>query len=69
MEDYELTLFDRIEVIKSTNKKYDLEHNAYLSFSGGKDSTVLHYLLDIALPNNQIPRVKAVKKHKRKEVK
>lgn len=57
MEDYELTLFDRIEVIKTTNSKYDLEQNAYLSFSGGKDSTVLHYLLDIALPNNRIPRV------------
>ena len=26
MEDYELTLFDRIEVIKTTNNKYDLEH-------------------------------------------
>ena len=55
--DYELTLFDRIEVIKSVNEKYDLEHNAYLSFSGGKDSTILHHLLDMALPNNQIPRV------------
>lgn len=55
--DYELTLYDRIEVIKSTNVKYDLEHNAYLSFSGGKDSTILHYLLDMALPNNRIPRV------------
>lgn len=55
--DNELLLFDRIEVIKETNKKYDLENNAYLSFSGGKDSTVLHYLLDIALPGNQIPRV------------
>lgn len=55
--DYELTLFDRLEVIKSTNAKHDLEHNAYLSFSGGKDSTVLHYLLDKALPNNRIPRV------------
>ena len=55
--DYELTLFDRIEVIKSANSKYDLEHNAYLSFSGGKDSTILHHLLDMALPNNQIPRV------------
>ncbi|MBO7527134.1 MAG: phosphoadenosine phosphosulfate reductase family protein, partial [Clostridia bacterium] len=55
--DYELTLFDRIEVIKTTNKKFDLEHNAYLSFSGGKDSTILHYLLDMALPNNEIPRV------------
>lgn len=55
--DNELTLFDRIEVIKTTNQKYDLEHNAYLSFSGGKDSTILHYLLDMALPNNNIPRV------------
>lgn len=55
--DYELMLFDRIEVIKTVNQKYDLEHNAYLSFSGGKDSTVLHYLLDKALPNNRIPRV------------
>ena len=55
--DNELLLFDRIEVIKATNQKYDLEHNAYLSFSGGKDSTILHYLLDMALPNNKIPRV------------
>ena len=55
--DYELTLFDRIEVIKTAYEKYDLEHNAYISFSGGKDSTVLHYLFDEALPNNRIPRV------------
>lgn len=55
--DYELTLFDRLEVIRETNKKYDLEHNSYLSFSGGKDSTILHHLLDMALPNNNIPRV------------
>lgn len=55
--DNELLLFDRIEVIKTTNDKYDLENNAYLSFSGGKDSTILHYLLDMALPNNKIPRV------------
>lgn len=55
--DNELLLFDRLEVIKATNDKYDLEHNAYLSFSGGKDSTILHHLLDMALPNNRIPRV------------
>lgn len=55
--DNELLLFDRLEVIKTTNQKYDLEHNAYLSFSGGKDSTILHYLLDMALPDNKIPRV------------
>ena len=55
--DNELLLFDRLQVIKATNEKYDLEHNAYLSFSGGKDSTIVHYLLDQALPNNRIPRV------------
>ena len=55
-EDYELTLFDRIAVIRQTIGKYG-EENFYLSFSGGKDSTILHYLLDEALPNNRIPRV------------
>lgn len=55
--DNETILFDRIEVIKLTNEKYDLLNNAYISFSGGKDSTILHYLIDIALPNNRIPRV------------
>lgn len=55
--DNELLLYDRIEIIKTANQKYDLENNAYLSFSGGKDSTILHYLLDMALPNNKIPRV------------
>lgn len=57
MIDNELLLFDRIEKIKQINKEYDLEKNAYISFSGGKDSTVLHYLIDMALPNNNIPRV------------
>jgi 3'-phosphoadenosine 5'-phosphosulfate sulfotransferase (PAPS reductase)/FAD synthetase len=55
--DEELLLADRLGVIKTANEKYDLEHNAYLSFSGGKDSTILHHLLDMALPNNNIPRV------------
>ena len=55
--DYELLLFDRIEAIKQVNNKYDLLNHAYLSFSGGKDSTILHHLLDIALPDNNIPRV------------
>ena len=57
MTENELLLLDRIQAIKATNEKYDLENNAYLSFSGGKDSTILHYLLDMALPNNKIPRV------------
>ena len=54
--DNELLLFDRLEIIKTTIAKYG-EDNFYLSFSGGKDSTILHYLLDMALPNNNIPRV------------
>lgn len=54
--DYELLLFDRLNVIKDTITKYG-EENFYLSFSGGKDSTIVHYLLDQALPNNKIPRV------------
>ena len=54
--DYELQLFDRIEVIKTIINKHG-EENFYLSFSGGKDSTVLHNLLDEAIPGNQIPRV------------
>ena len=54
--DYELMLFDRINIIKDTITKYG-EENFYISFSGGKDSTVLHHLIDLALPNNRIPRV------------
>lgn len=56
-EDFLLTLFDRKEVIKTAYEKYDLEHNSYISFSGGKDSTLLHYLFDEVLPCNRIPRV------------
>ena len=56
MEDFELTLFDRLNAIRDTINKYG-EENFYISFSGGKDSTVLHYLIDMALPDNKIPRV------------
>lgn len=55
--DFETILYDRIETIKTINKQHDLENNGYLSFSGGGDSTMLHYLIDLALPNNKIPRV------------
>jgi len=54
--DNELILFDRLNIIKDTINKYGAD-NFYLSFSGGKDSTVLHHLLDMALPGNTIPRV------------
>lgn len=56
MTENEFMLFDRLEVIRKTIGKYG-EGNFYVSFSGGKDSTVLHYLIDEALPNNKIPRV------------
>lgn len=56
--DNELTLFDRINVIRDVIRKYG-EDQFYISFSGGKDSTVLHYLIDEALPGNRIPRVYA----------
>ncbi len=56
-EEYDFILFDRIEKIKEINKQYNLLDNAYISFSGGKDSTILHYLIDLALPNNNIPRI------------
>ena len=56
-EEFEFILFDRIEKIKQINEEYDLEHTSYLSHSGGKDSCVMSYLLDLALPNNTIPRV------------
>ena len=54
--DNELILFDRLEKIKQIIKQFG-EDNFYISFSGGKDSTILHYLVDLALPNNKIPRV------------
>lgn len=57
MTEYEFLLQDRITKIKSINEQYDLEHNAYISFSGGKDSCVLSAIIDIALPHNNIPRV------------
>jgi 3'-phosphoadenosine 5'-phosphosulfate sulfotransferase (PAPS reductase)/FAD synthetase len=57
MTENEFLLQDRITKIKSINEIYNLNENAYVSFSGGKDSTVLHFLLDEALPGNKIPRV------------
>lgn len=54
--DNELILFDRLEIIRQTIKKYG-EENFYISFSGGKDSTIVHHLIDEAIPGNKIPRV------------
>lgn len=54
--DNEFLLFDRIEKIKQIINQFG-EDKFYISFSGGKDSTVLHYIVDMALPDNKIPRV------------
>ena len=56
--DNEFLLQDRLQKIRQIIGKYG-EENFYISFSGGKDSTVLHYLIDMALPGNKIPRVYA----------
>lgn len=54
--DNELMLVDRQQAIKSAFEKYG-EDNFYIAFSGGKDSTILHHLVDMAVPNNKVPRV------------
>ena len=56
--DNEFLLQDRVQKIQQIVKKYS-EENFYISFSGGKDSTILSALIDMALPNNSIPRVYA----------
>lgn len=57
MLDNKFLLDDRLQKIRSINEQYNLLDNGYVSFSGGKDSTVLSALIDMALPENAIPRV------------
>lgn len=54
--DNEFLLQDRLQKIRQVISQYG-EDNFYLAFSGGKDSTVLSALLDMAVPGNKIPRV------------
>ena len=54
--DNEFILLDRLDVIRKVINKYG-EDNFVISFSGGKDSTILHHLIDMAIPNNKISRV------------
>lgn len=58
MTENEFLLQDRITKIQSVMKQYGQE-NFCISFSGGKDSCVLSKLVDLALPDNNIPRVYA----------
>lgn len=54
--DNEFILQDRIQKIQQIIRKYD-ENNFCISYSGGQDSNVLSALIDLALPDNNIPRV------------
>ncbi len=58
MTDNEFLLQDRVQKIRQIINKYG-EENFYISFSGGKDSCVLSKLVDMAFPDNNIPRVYA----------
>lgn len=58
MTENEFMLADRLTKIQATINQYGID-NFYISYSGGKDSTVLSVLVDIALPYNNIPRVYA----------
>lgn len=51
-----LLLYDRLVKIWQIVNQYG-EENFYMSYSGGKDSNVIHALFDMALPGNRIPRV------------
>lgn len=56
MNDNEFLELDRKQKINQILDKYG-EENFYISFSGGRDSTILSAFIDIARPGNQIPRV------------
>lgn len=56
MTENEFLLQDRLTKIRSIIEKYG-EENFFISFSGGKDSAVLSALVDMAVPENKIPRV------------
>lgn len=56
-EEFDFLLSDRIQKIQQIAREYDLENKGYIAFSGGKDSTVLSFLVDLALPGNKIPRI------------
>ena len=56
MTDEEFLLQDRLTKIRSVFHQYG-QDKFYISFSGGKDSCVLSALIDMAVPDNKIPRV------------
>ena len=56
MTENEFILYDRKVKIESVVRQYG-EDKFIISYSGGKDSTVLSELVDMAIPDNKIPRV------------
>lgn len=52
----EVRLRERLRKIYTVIRDYG-EDEFYISFSGGKDSTVVSELVDMAVPGNKIPRV------------
>lgn len=55
-QEFDFLMYDRIEKIIQIITRYN-ENNFYISFSGGRDSTVLRDLIDRAIPHNNIPSV------------
>lgn len=56
VQDRWLHAHEIIETIKKVVQTYG-ENSLYVSFSGGKDSTILSTVIDKAVPNNKIPRL------------
>lgn len=56
---YELLLKERILLIRRVITQEHEEDEFCMSWSGGKDSCVMSRLVDMALPDNKIPRVYA----------
>lgn len=56
VKENEFILEDRKMKVRSLIEQYG-EENCYISYSGGKDSTVVSKIVDLALPGNKIPRV------------
>lgn len=54
----EFILEDRLQKIRQIINQYGID-NFFISFSGGKDSVILSHLIDMAFPDNRIPRVYA----------
>lgn len=55
--DFDFLLQDRVQKVRQIAAEYNFSEKAYVAFSGGKDSLILSRLVDMALPDNALPRV------------